>query len=92
MDETPKGKQFDFLRPEGTIPYTVDKMYGVPEIGIYFNGWYKASVRLWPKSSKTRSNFLNLQRTLLRSLTFSTPLSDLLLIQCSSYNVYSKKF
>ena len=31
-NETPNGKQFDYLRPEGTITYTVDRMYDVPEI------------------------------------------------------------
>ena len=71
IDETPKGKQFDYLRPEGRIIYTVDRMCDVPQIKINFDGWYKASVSLWPKSKKMRSNFLNLQRTPLLSPTFS---------------------
>ena len=54
-----KGKQFDHLRPEGVITYTVDRMYDVPEVKINFDGWYEASVLLWPKSSKVRLNFLN---------------------------------
>lgn len=61
IDETPKGKQFDHLRPEGVITYTVDRMYDVPEVKINFDGWYEASVLLWPKSSKVRLNFLNNQ-------------------------------
>ena len=71
IDETPKEKQFDYFRPEGRIIYTVDRMCDVPQIKINFDGWYKASVSLWPKSKKMRSNFLNLQRTPLLSPTFS---------------------
>ena len=72
----PKGKQFNYLRPNGTITYTVDRMCDFPEIEINFDGWYKASVQLWPKSTKTRSNFLNLQRTPLLSPSFFTSSSD----------------
>ena len=39
IDEAPKGKQFDHLRPEGVITYTVDRMYDVPEKKINFDGW-----------------------------------------------------
>ena len=65
-----------YLRSAGTITYTVDRMYDVPEIEINFDGWYRASIYLWPKSTKTRSNFLNLQRTPLPSPTFSTSSSN----------------
>ena len=71
IDETPKGKQFDYLRPERRIIYTVDRMCDVPQTEINFDGWYKASVGLWPKFNKMRSNFLNLQRTPLLSPTVS---------------------
>ena len=71
IDETPKGKQFDFLRPNRTITYTVERIYDAPEIEINFDCWYKASVWFWHKSNKLRSNFLNLQRTPLPSPTFS---------------------
>ena len=64
--------QFDCLRSKGTITYTVDRMYNVPEVKINFNGWYKASIRLWSKSTKMKSSFLNLQRTPQPSPTFST--------------------
>ena len=76
INYTPKGKRFGYLRPNGTITYTIDRMYDVPEIEIHFDGWYKANVRLWPKSTKMRSNFLGLQRTTLPSPTFSTSSSD----------------
>ena len=39
IDEAPKGKQFDHLRPEGVITYTVDRMYDVPEVKINCDGW-----------------------------------------------------
>ena len=70
IDDMPKGKQFDYLRSKGKITYTVNRMYDVPEIEINFNDWYRASVRLWPKSTKMSSNFLNLQRTPLPSPNF----------------------
>ena len=56
-DEMPKGKQFDYLRPEGTITYTVDRMYDVSEVEINFDSWYRASgasVCLSPKSTKIK--------------------------------------
>ena len=75
IDETPMGKQFDYLRPEGTITYTVNRMYDVPKIEINFDGLYEASVCLWPKSNKMRS-VLNLQRAPLSSPTFSISSSN----------------
>ena len=32
IGDTPKVKQFNFFRPNGTLSYTVDRMYDVPEI------------------------------------------------------------
>ena len=37
---------------------------------INFDGWYKANVRVWLKSTKMRSNFLNLQSASQTSPTF----------------------
>ena len=35
INEMPKGKQFDYLRPEGTITtYTVDRMYDDLEVEL----------------------------------------------------------
>ena len=51
-------------------------MYGVPEIEINFNGWYKSSVRLWPKDARMRSNFLRIKRTPLPSPSVSSLLYD----------------
>ena len=38
IDEIPKGKEFDYLRPEGKIIFGVDTTYDVPRIEIDFNG------------------------------------------------------
>ena len=63
IDETPKGQEFDCLRPEGKIIYSIDTTYDVPRVEITFDGWYVNSIRLWPKSKKIRPHFLILERT-----------------------------
>ena len=75
IDEIPKGKIFDYLRPEGTITYTIDRTYNIPMIEIQFNGWFESSVRLWPKDNSARSNVLLLERRLPPSPSISC-LSD----------------
>ena len=52
IDEAPEGKNFDYLRPKGTITYTIDRTYNVPLIQFNFDGWFESSVRLWPKIIK----------------------------------------
>ena len=76
IDETPLGEQLEYLRPEGTITYTIDRMYDVPEIEINLNGWYKSSVPLWPKYPRMRSNFLRIKRTPLPLPSVSSVLYD----------------
>ena len=44
IDETPPGRRFDYLRPEGTVTYTVNRMYDVQKMKINFNRWYENSV------------------------------------------------
>ena len=63
IDETPKGHEFDYLRPEGKITYNIDSTYEVLKIKTAFDGWYVNSVHLWPKSKKVWSHFLMLERT-----------------------------
>ena len=43
IDETPEGKNFYYLRPKGTITYTVDRTYNVPLIELNFDGWFENS-------------------------------------------------
>ena len=38
IDQTPKGKEFDYLRPEGKITYSIDSTYDVPRTEIDFKG------------------------------------------------------
>ena len=63
IDETPKGQEFDYLRPEGKITCSIDTTYDVPTVEIAFDGWYLNSVCFWPKSKKIRPHFLILERT-----------------------------
>ena len=39
IDETPKGHEFDYLRPEGKITYNIDSTYEVLKIETAFDGW-----------------------------------------------------
>ena len=50
IDETPEGENFDYLRSKGTITYTIDRIYNIPLIELYFNGCFESCVRLWPKN------------------------------------------
>ena len=63
IDETAKGQEYEYLRPEGKITYRIDTTYDVPKIKIAFDGWYVNSVRLWPKNKNIRPHFLMLERT-----------------------------
>ena len=60
IDQIPKGKEFNYLRPEGKITYSIKTTYDVPRIEFDFNDWYVNSVRLWPASKKFRPHFLML--------------------------------
>ena len=74
IDETPKGREFNYLRPEGTITYSTDTTYDVPRVDIAFDGWYVNSVCLWPKRKKIRLHLLMLERTppVLPQISFSS--------------------
>ena len=64
---TPPGDDFDYLRPQGTITFSIDRKYNIPLIDIRFDGWYENSVRFWPKHSEQREPFLLLERTSLQA-------------------------
>ena len=38
FDQIPAGKLFNYLRPEGTIIFSIDRKYNVPLIDIQFDG------------------------------------------------------
>ena len=63
IDEILKGQIFDYLRPEGTITYTIDIIYNIPIIDIKFDGWFESIFCIWPKDNRARSDFLSLERT-----------------------------
>ena len=62
IDEAPPGEKLYYLKPEGTITYTIGRTYNIPMIEIQFDGWFESSVRLWPKDNRARSTFLLLER------------------------------
>ena len=72
FDLKPPGNDFEYLRPQGTISFSIDRKYNVPLINIRFDGWYENSVRLWPKCNEQREHFLLLERTLLQTPSFSS--------------------
>ena len=76
IDETPEGKDFDYLRPKGTITYSIDSTYNIPLIEINFDGWFESCVGLWPKNNTMRSNFLLLEKTPTLSPRISFSSSD----------------
>ena len=63
IDVTPEGSSFDYLTPNGTITYSIDRTYNIPLIELDFDGWFERSICLWPKNISARSNFLLLERT-----------------------------
>ena len=75
FDQIPAGKLFNYLRPEGTIIFSIDRKYNVPLIDIQFDGWYENSACLWTKHNRQRENFLVLERTPLSTPSISS-LSD----------------
>ena len=46
MDKIPNGQEFDYLKPEDKIIYSIDKVYDILKAEIALDGWYMNSVRL----------------------------------------------
>ena len=72
IDCTPPGAAFNYLRPKGTISFSVDRKYKVPVVDISIEGWYENCVRLWPCHTEQREQFLQLQRTPLQTRSVSS--------------------
>ena len=45
-DCTPPGDDFDYLRPTGTITFSIDRKYNILIVDIRLYGWYENSVRI----------------------------------------------
>ena len=58
VDSTPVGKEFDYLRHEGFVTYTIDPKYNIPLKEINFDWLFETSVQLGPESKAARSKFL----------------------------------
>ena len=63
IDSTPVGKEFDYLRHEGFVTYTIDPKHNISLKEINFDGLFETSVQLRPESKAARSRFLLLERT-----------------------------
>ena len=72
IDCTPPGAAFDYLRPNGTISFSVDRKYNITVIDIRFEGLYENSVRFWPCHTEQREQFLQPQRTPLQTPNVSS--------------------
>ena len=71
-DCIPSGDGFDHLRPKGTITLSIDRKYNISVVDLRFVGWYENGVRLWPKHTEQRENFLLLERTPLQTPSVSS--------------------
>ena len=52
-DCTLPGEDFEFLKPNGTITFRIDRKYNIPVVHIKFDGWYEnGSSRPWQKHTE----------------------------------------
>ena len=75
-DCTPTGDDFEYLRAKGTTTLSIDRKYNIPIVDISFDNWLENSVRLLPKHTEQREQFLLLQRTPLQTPSVSSLSSD----------------
>ena len=61
IDCTPPGAAFDYVRPNGTISFSVDRKYNAPVVDIRFEGWYENCVRLWSYHTEQENIFYSLR-------------------------------
>lgn len=57
IDETLKEQEYDYLRLEGKISYSIDDVYNLPRIEIPFDEWYVNNVLLWSKIKRSSHTF-----------------------------------
>ena len=64
VDNIKKGSQHKYLRLNGEIVLSIDKICNVLLFDINIDGWYPNSVRLWPKIKDAQQCFQSwLERT-----------------------------
>ena len=61
IDLTAPCKNYSYLRPKGTITFTVDRKY-VILVDIQLDGWFKNTFHLWPKETKQREFFCSINK------------------------------
>lgn len=48
-DCIPPSNEFDYLKSQRTVTFSLDRKYNIPIVDIRFDSWYEKSVRIWPK-------------------------------------------
>ena len=46
IDLTPSSADLHYLRPSGTVTFSVDEKYNIPILEIDFEGWYEMNMSL----------------------------------------------
>ena len=62
IDLTPSSADLHYLRPSGTVTFSVDEKYNIPILEIDFEGWYEISMCLWPYQTEHREKFFAASR------------------------------
>ena len=65
LDYTPKGSEFEYLRPREQIIVQIDEKFKVPVVILDLDECTPKYVCLWPYTCLQRKYFLNLDRTAL---------------------------
>ena len=72
IDCTPPGAAFNYLRPKGTISFSVDRKYNIPVVDISLKDGMKTMCVFFPCHTEHREHFLQLQRTPLQTPSVSS--------------------
>lgn len=57
IDETRKREKLNYLKPKGTITYSMDRANILP-IEIHLDGSFENNICLWLKNNRMRKNFI----------------------------------
>ena len=49
FDQTPAAENYSYLRPEGTITFSIDRKYNVLVADTQFDGWFEKNCSLLAK-------------------------------------------
>lgn len=57
LDYTPKGSEFEYLRPRGQIIVQIDEKFKLADVILHFDEYSPKYVRLWPYDCSHRKHF-----------------------------------